>query len=142
MNMILENRFSNDEYLASLSNALAHFLMQSIQPEKNISKAALDIANTISDNFFDCTLNVGELLKKSGYAKDYIRAHFKLLTKKTPIEFLTEARINHACFLINVYKDSLHLTEIAEKCGYTDYIYFSRRFKQIVGVSPQKYIEK
>ncbi|MBQ3573155.1 MAG: AraC family transcriptional regulator, partial [Clostridia bacterium] len=28
-----------------------------------------------------------------------------------------------------------------EKCGYTDYVYFSRRFKKIVGKSPQKYME-
>ena len=29
--------------------------------------------------------------------------------------------------------------EIAEKCGYTDYVYFSRRFKQITGISPREY---
>ena len=26
--------------------------------------------------------------------------------------------------------------------GYSDYIYFSRRFKQIMGVSPRKYLEE
>lgn len=137
--MIYENRFSNPEYLSSLSNALAHFLMQNIRTEKSISLVLRDMVNKISDNFYDSDFNVGELFESSGYATDYIRAQFKVFTGKTPVEFLTEMRINHACFLIDVYKGSLPLSEIAEKCGYTDYIYFSRRFKHIMGMSPKSY---
>ena len=139
VNLIFENRFSNSEYLSSLSNALAHFLLQNIRTEKSISIVLQDIVNKISDNFYDSNINVGEILKKSGYAEDYIRAQFKIFTGKTPNVFLTEMRINHACYLIDIYKNTLSLTEIAEKCGYTDYVYFSRRFKQIMGISPQNY---
>ncbi len=57
-------------------------------------------------------------------------------------EISNEVRINNACFLIDTYKHLLSLSEIAEKCGYTDYIYFSRRFKQITKVSPRKYLEE
>lgn len=138
--LIYENRFSNSEYLSSLSNALAHFLLQNIQTEKRIRVVLRDIVTKISDSFYDSNINVGELFKKSGYAEDYIRAQFKIYTGKTPVEFLTEMRINHACYLIDVYKDTLTLSEIAEKCGYTDYMYFSRRFKTIMGMSPKKYM--
>lgn len=139
--MIFENRFSNPEYLSSLSNALAHFLLQNIQTEKNINRVLRDIVNRISDNFYDSDISIRDILKRSGYAEDYIRAQFKAFTGKTPVELLTEMRINHACYMIDVYKDTLTLSEIAEKCGYTDYVYFSRRFKKIVGKSPQKYME-
>ena len=139
--LIFENRFSNSEYLSSLANALAHYLMQNIRIEKSISVVLRDIVNIISENFCDPDLNIGNLLKKSGYAKDYIRAQFKIFTGKTPVEFLTEMRINHACYLMNVYKDSISLNEISEKCGYTDYIYFSRKFKQVLGVSPMNYMK-
>jgi len=139
--LIFENRYSNPEYLSSLSNALAHFLMQNIQTEKNISIAVRDIVNQISDNFYDSDFNMSELFDKSGYAKDYIRAQFKIFTGKTPVEFLTEMRINHACYLIEIYKDTLLLTEIAEKCGYTDYVYFSRKFKAVMGMSPKSYMK-
>ncbi len=140
--MIYENRFSNPEYLSSLSNALAHFLLQNIQAEKNISIVVKDIVNKISDNFYDSNINIGDILKKSGYAKDYIRAQFKIFTGKTPVEFLIERRISHACYLIHIYKETIPLTEIAEKCGYSDYVYFSRTFKKIMGMSPKKYVEK
>ena len=139
--LIFDNRFSNPEYLASLSNALAHFLLQNIQTEKSINLALQDILTKITENFFDSSIDIGEILRKSGYAEDYIRAQFKAFTGKTPVEFLTETRINHACYLIDIYGTSLPLTEIAEKCGYTDYVYFSRKFKQFTGSSPKNYIK-
>ena len=67
------------------------------------------------------------------------KTNSKQMTNKTPIEFLTHMRIRHACYLMDVFKNALSLAEIAEKCGYTDYIYFSRRFKQQMGVSPRAY---
>ena len=140
VDMIFKNRFSNAEYLDSLSNALAHFLLQNTQAEKNITAVLQDIASKISEGFYDSSINVGEILNKSGYAEDYIRSKFKTFTGKTPVEFLTELRINHACYLIDIYKNSISLIEIAEKCGYTDYVYFSRRFKHVTGMSPKNYM--
>ena len=40
--LIFENRFSNSEYLISLTNALAHFLLQNVQTEKNINVVILN----------------------------------------------------------------------------------------------------
>ena len=140
MELIFKNRFSTPEYLYALSNALAHFLLQNIKTEKDISIALQDIVTKITDNFYDSSIDVGEILRKSGYAVDYIRYQFKSFTGKTPVKFLTEVRISHACYLINAYQDTISLTEIAEKCGYTDYVYFSRKFKEITGVSPKNYL--
>ena len=63
---------------------------------------------------------------------------FCIPIKKTN-EFLTEIRIKHACFLIDIYHDELSLAEISERCGYLDYIYFSKKFKSIMDVSPREY---
>ena len=76
---------------------------------------------------------------ESGYAEDYIRAHFKRITGKTPNEFLSGIRIKRACFLIETYRDSLSLSQISEQCGYTDYVYFSKKFKSVTGMSPKEY---
>lgn len=140
--IIFNNRYGNSEYVSSLINAFVGFVLQNIKTENEINKAIKEVICTISENFFDCELNICKILNKSGYAEDYIRAQFKSLTGKTPIEFLNKVRISHACFLIDTYKRALSLTEISEKCGYTDYPYFSRRFKKIMGVSPRNYIGK
>ena len=137
--MIYHNRYGNSEYLAALCNAMTHFLVQNLELADELSRAVHEIKNEIVHNYHDCNINLKEILEKSGYAEDYIRAQFKKMTGKTPIEFLTRMRIRHACYLMDVYKNALSLAEIAEKCGYTDYIYFSRRFKQQMGVSPREY---
>lgn len=139
--MIYANRYADREYLSALISAFTHYLLQYIKMEDEIFLAVKEIIREISNNFYSCNINLNELLKKSGYAEDYIRAQFKKISGKTPTQFLTEVRINHACYLIDTYKSTFSLADIAEKCGYADYVYFSRRFKYVTGVSPRKYME-
>lgn len=137
--MIYNNRYDSSGYTTALLDAFAHFLMQGIKMQNRIGSAIEDMINVINSNFYDCNINLNILLENSGYAADYIRAQFKKITGITPTEFLTKVRIKHACYLINTYENSLSLAEISEKCGYTDYMYFSKKFKSIMGVSPKKY---
>lgn len=139
--IIYNNRFSKPEYVTRLIDAFAHFLLQSLKIDNETSTAIKDIINKIAIKFYDPSFNVTQLLNESGYTEDYIRARFKNSTGKTPVEFLTKIRIDHARYLIDIYKSSLSLSEIALMCGYNDYVYFSRRFKKIVGMSPQKYLK-
>ncbi len=138
--MIYRNRYHNSEYVSSLVNSFIHHILQDIKIVNELNTSIKTIVGEITDNFSDSNININSILRQSGYAEDYIRSQFKKVTGKTPIGFLTEVRVSHACFLMDIYKDSLSLSEIAEKCGYTDYIYFSRRFKEIKGVSPRKYM--
>lgn len=138
-NLIYENRFNNNDYLYSLLSAYLHFLLLLIK-ENNQSELAINkITLTISNQFSDPELNLTALLNESGYSEDYARALFKQKTGKTPIEFLTEIRIKHACFLIDIYSNSLSLEKIAEQSGFLDYSYFSKKFKTITGISPRDY---
>jgi len=139
--MIYAKRYAEREYVASLINAFTHFLLQNIKMENELFLAVKEIIERISNEFYNNNFNLHDLLKKSGYSEDYIRAQFKIITGKTPTEFLTHIRINHACYLIDIYKNSISLPDVAERCGYIDYVYFSRRFKHITGVSPRKYME-
>ena len=140
-NMIYNNRHANCNYLSSLVNALTHFLLQNIKMKNELFTAVQNIEELINNDFHNCNISLCSVLKASGYAEDYIRSQFKVVTGKTPTEFLNETRIKHACYLIDVYKDVLSLSGIAERCGYTDYVYFSRKFKEIAGVPPRKYGE-
>lgn len=137
--LIYRNRYADNEYLTSLCRAYILFIMQGLNVEDNIGAAVNSIISSATDSFFDADFNMSELLRKSGYAEDYIRAQFKRITGKTPGAFLTNIRINHAEFLIDIYLNSLSLEQIAEQCGYTDYVYFSKKFKSVTGMSPTEY---
>ena len=137
--LIYNNRFDNDGYLNKLCDAYLHFLLLNLKVEDNINLEVDKIIRFITERFHDRELDLSELLKSSGYAEDYIRAHFKKITGKTPNGFLTDIRINRACFLIDVYTHTMSLQQIAEQCGYNDYVYFSKKFKVKVGTSPKEY---
>ena len=137
--MIYDNRFGNSAYLSSLCTTYVHFLTQRIEIDHALQACIRNIVFEISQNAFDAQIDLSSILSKSGYSKDYIRACFKKITKKTPNEFLTEVRIKHACFLIDIFHNKMSLTDISEQCGYTDYIYFSKKFKSVMGLSPKEY---
>ena len=137
--MIYENRYGNDTYLASLCTAYVCFLMQRFELDSAMQRSVKKITDEISQNAFDPQIDLTLILSKSGYSEDYIRSCFKKITGKTPSEFLTDIRIKNACFLIDIYKNKISLSEISERCGYLDYIYFSKRFKSVMGMSPREY---
>ena len=137
--LIYENRYANASYLSSLCSAYISFLVQRLEIKNQIYKSINDIVAEISENAFDSEIDLTDILVRSGYSEDYIRACFKQITKKTPHEFLTDIRIRHACFLIDIYKKECPLSKIGEQCGYLDYVYFSKRFKALMGISPKEY---
>lgn len=137
--IIYANRYGKSAYIASLCSAYICFIMQRLELDSTMQRSVQKVISEISQNAFDSQINLPLILSKSGYSEDYIRSCFKHATGKTPNEFLTDIRIGRACFLIDVYRDELSLTEISERCGYSDYVYFSKKFKSILGVSPREY---
>lgn len=137
--LLYNNRFGNKEYLLSLCDAFIHFLATNIEFEDETGKSVNEIIEEFTRHSLEPDINPSEILRNSGYAEDYIRSKFKKATGKTPIAFITDIRIKHACFLIETYGNSLNLSEIAESSGYTDYVYFSKRFKEVTGLSPREY---
>ena len=113
--------------------------MENIKLEDDIFLAVKGIAERISDDFYNCNIDLCKLLNQSGYSEDYIRAQFKKITGKTPTEFLTQVRIDHACHLIDLFKSALPLSDVAEKCGYSDLYTFCHSFKRLTGYTPKEY---
>lgn len=140
--MLLQNRYGNEDYLNALSSAYLQFILHHSKIENNMRRSVNEVIRRITEHFSDGDFSVARTLNESGYAQDYIRACFKEQTGKTPNGFLNNVRIRHARFLIETYGNSLSLAQIAEQCGFTDYVYFSKKFKQETGISPRSYLRK
>ena len=77
------------------------------------------------------------LAQATSLSPQYLSSFFKSMTDKSPIEYLTEYRIEKAAHKLR--STEMNVTEIAYACGFSDLSYFIKMFKKLKGVSPGKY---
>lgn len=79
------------------------------------------------------------LARIHGLSPTNFAASFRKRTGLTPVEYWTRLRIEKAK---SELVSSQRLSEVAQKVGYQDELYFSRMFKKIVGVAPTLYMKR
>lgn len=90
------------------------------------------------ENNSDKTLN--EIAKICGVSEGYFRKLFREYSGENPIEFRQKHRIEKAKQLLLL--DTHTIGEIAEELNFSDIYHFSKTFKRITGLSPQKYVKQ
>ncbi|MCL2157787.1 MAG: AraC family transcriptional regulator [Oscillospiraceae bacterium] len=99
------------------------------------------LKNKIATSFTDPQFTIGKLLSEGSYCKDHLRRLFKQATGVTPLDYLTELRINYAKNLMDNNRTLNHnIAEICMMSGFYDAAYFSRVFKKITNCAPSKYL--
>ncbi|MCA0985267.1 AraC family transcriptional regulator [Halobacillus yeomjeoni] len=78
-----------------------------------------------------------EMALASGMSRYHFTRQFKEITHMTPIQYLTDIRIQKAKELLQNTKYSSE--DIAQLIGYNNANYFNKVFKKVVGISPGKY---
>jgi AraC-like DNA-binding protein len=63
--------------------------------------------------------------------------YFKVMTRKTYYDFLTEVRVGHVCRLL--IEDKLSIPHISNECGFLNISNFYRQFKKVTGFTPVMY---
>lgn len=98
-----------------------------------------DILLYINQNYSN-DLNIALLSNKFGYSESYFYRIFKRYVGLSPVDYITNMRINNAIKLLK--NSSLSIKEISQKVGYNDPLYFSRLFHKKIGQSPKKFHAK
>lgn len=91
-------------------------------------------------NYYSEEFDILKLCNLYGFSPNYFRRLFKKATHKTPLEYLTEVRVEHAKKLI--VTGNYTIGQVSEMVGYDDPYYFSKIFKKSTGFSPKKYAEQ
>ncbi len=92
----------------------------------------------IYDNLSVPEFDLAAAVSETGFHKDHLRRCFKKETGKTPLEYLTDLRLNYAKSLLK-RTDFKSVEEVAQSSGFADSFYFSTCFKKHFGLSPLKY---
>jgi AraC-like DNA-binding protein len=83
-------------------------------------------------------ISIDDVAKSVGVSRSHLYRVFMLNVGQSPIDYLTEYRINEACKLLRA--GNLSIAEVAISVGFFDQFYFSRVFKRAKGVPPSKYM--
>lgn len=85
-------------------------------------------------------LIVDDLVKEMAVSRSVFFKKLKTLTGLAPVEFIKEVRINKAIKLIE--SGEFSITQVAYMVGINDPRYFSKCFKQKMGMTPSEYREQ
>ena len=83
-------------------------------------------------------ISIDDVAKSVGVSRSHLYRVFMLNVGQSPIDYLTEYRVNEACKLLR--SGTLSIAEVAASVGFLDQFYFSRVFKRAKGVPPSKYM--
>ncbi|WP_312148719.1 helix-turn-helix domain-containing protein [Paenibacillus odorifer] len=117
------------------------FLMDNCKNSHTLSDPESAVEQTINyiNHHYREEITVEMLYKLSGVARWQYSTLFHSLTGKKPLDYLTDVRLKRAKELLLRTDDPLR--EIARRVGFKEESYFSRKFKQTLGMTPREYIK-
>lgn len=122
------------DFLLDLSRCITHTHEFAYSHE---SPFVLKVVSWLEENYAR-PISLDELAKAVNLTKDYMCALFKKITGETIIQCLTSIRIGHARQFLIQYPDK-KVIEIAHMCGFDSPSYFGKIFKQLIGMTPERY---
>lgn len=116
--LILIYRYMNETYLPVCTN-------------ESFKKAVTYIRQNYHRN-----INIGHVAVHAGISERYLRRLFSQYLNLAPLDYLNRLRVNKAVELLR--NTDMLIKEISFQCGFQSPQYFSRVFKQQMGISPYR----
>ena len=96
----------------------------------------------LEKHYTDTNLRYDDMIAQSALGRAAYYNELESLTGLSPKDFVTDFRLKKAIELVRQTRDELTLSDIANKVGFSDPIFFNRAFKQKTGLSPIAYWEQ
>ena len=147
-NLLMQRRKLQDLYRADLMSAGAADTLSEVETKEqkapemspNDRKFMDKLLELMEKNMDNGDLVVDDLVQELAVSRSVFFKKLKTLTGLAPIEFIKEMRINRAVQLIETGEYSM--TQISYMVGINDPRYFSKCFKQKMGMTPTEYKDK
>lgn len=106
------------------------------QYSDEVSESIINVIKLIDDDFTS-DITLVEIARKVNMSRSYFSQCFKDITGKSFIDFVRTRRIQNAVLLLEQTQKPIYW--ISQMCGYRNEKYFSRVFKDIIGIFPSEY---
>lgn len=134
---------SSDGNVNDALGALIAALIGEYAADNAFSPVVQSVVDDIAKNLGTPTYSLEDFMRRLPLNYDYVRKLFKKETGLTPLEYLTRERMELAANILrsgvtNRYS-KYTVSQVAEACGYSEPLYFSRVFKKYFGTPPSEY---
>ena len=116
------------------------FHEQSYVPITNVVSSHVLKAEKYMLENYDKNIKISDVARKLNINSKYLYDLFNTYFNTSPKQYLNSVRVAQAMELLS--NTNLPVTQIAAKCGYSDYMQFSRFFKKNAGMSPSDFRKK
>lgn len=110
------------------------------KPDGNTPPNRANTLKSILDSRFNEQIDLKELAGNLYINPDYLRHVFKQSFGESPLNYLVKRRLDAACELLK--QTDMPIGEIARRVGLDNVYYFSRLFRQKIGITPTAYRKK
>ena len=132
------DEFCEKDLVASLEKLFIE-IARSIKNRTSLKKVLSKSLRYINDNF-NAPIKMTELAKMENMSMTSFNSNFKRQIGVPPTKYIINLRMNMAKELLE--SSDLSIKEISFMCGYSDYHFFSKVFKDSTGASPKIYKRK
>lgn len=102
--------------------------------DDSVQRACDFIANNLA-----MPIGVEDIAAHVGLSRSRLYRLFMSQLRLSPVQVLTQVRIRQACVLLK--RGDLSVKAVAASVGFENQLYFSRRFREIMGAAPTEYAE-
>ena len=105
-------------------------------PTSDIYGSIQQVIEYLNEHYMD-DVSLDDLSRRFFISRAYLTRSFRRVTGVTIVQYLTVIRIRRACQLLK--ETDLTVTEIANRCGFSNTTYFENVFRRLRGMSPGRY---
>jgi len=141
MMRIYDSRGSLSHQAAFMTGALYQMLAalirdRRVQTVQNAVGSVQRACDFIANNFA-MPISVEDIAAHVGLSRSRLYRLFMEEMHLSPVQVLTQVRIRQACALLR--RGDLSVKAVAASVGYENQLYFSRRFREIMGMPPTEF---